>query len=357
LLSFEDARRQRRSMYEQMERDLINFLSAREVRIIGDSLEILERYSSDRRYTAVTAAFNELFYRVPRASLNNSANAALAAIGKLKSYPEAEYWIGEVYRVEGELPLALSQYRRAYDMRELLEDSGFSVTLQYKISEIQKTRQVYNDMETTLLSIISEHDTLWANSEIREPPSAAASQGRGTPTVPYAQASASFARSAMTRTLEDDGVNRLENGGINRFLELYRYNNSTVEQAHRLLGFYYALLGRHPLGQQHLMFAFLIQNTIIIEEAKRRQFDFTFSDLSKLAEEINKNALLLSYVEEVEYYKTIYYLGASLYGNGKTATARSFWSFLSSQPQAGEWQTRSAVQLLSPHLEPLVEMP
>jgi tetratricopeptide (TPR) repeat protein len=348
LMLFEDARRQRRAMYEQMERDLINFLSTREARLIGDSLEIIERFTSDRYYTSVTAALEELYYRVPRASLNNSANAALTAIGKLKDYPEAEYWIGEIYRVEGELILALSQYRRAYAMRELLEDSGFSVTLQYKISDILRIRQEYNEMERVLLSIIGDIDTLWANAEIRENAPAVASEGRGTTPVPYAQSSASFARTAMTRTLENDG--------INRFLELYRYNNGAVEQAHRLLGFYYAVSGR-PSAQQHLMFAFLIQNTIIIEELRRRQFDFVFTDLQSLAVEINKNPLLLSYINEVEYFKTIYYLGASLYRNGRTTVARSFWSFLASQPQAGEWQARSVVQLRSPQLEPVVEMP
>jgi hypothetical protein len=347
LMSFEDARRQRRAMYEQMERDFINFLSTREARRIGDSLEILERFSSDMRYTSVTAALNELFYRVPRMSLNNSANAALTAIGKLKDYPEAEYWIGEVYRIEGELPLALSQYRRAYAMRELLEDSGFGVTLQYKISDILRIRQEYNEMERVLLSVIGELDTLWVNAERQEIPPAS-SEARGTTPIPYAQSSASFARAAMTRTLENEG--------INRFLELYRYNNGIVEHAHRLLGFYYAVSGR-PSAQQHLMFAFLIQNTIIIEEVRRRQFDFVFTDLLNLAEEINKNALLLSYIEEVEYFKTIYYLGASLYRNGRTTVARSFWSFLASQPQAGEWQARSVVQLRSPQLEPVVEMP
>ena len=354
LLLFEDARRQRRAVYEQMERDLINFLSTREARLIGDSLEIVERFTIDRHYAAVTAALSELYYRVPRDSLNNSANAALTATGKLKDYPEAEYWIGEVYRVEGELTLALSQYRRAYAMRELLEDPGFGTALQYKISDVLRIRQEYNEMERTLLSIIAELDTLWANSAVREssairentsPPE---SEMRGTTPIPYAQASASFARSAMTRTLENDG--------INRFLELYRYNNGIVEQAHRLLGFYYAVSGR-PSAQPHLMFAFLIQNTIIIEEVRRREFDFTFTDLSALADEINKNALLLSYINEVEYFKTLYYLGASLYRSGRTTVARSFWSFLASQPQAGEWQARAVVQLRSPQLEPIVEMP
>jgi aspartate aminotransferase-like enzyme len=196
-------------------------------------------------------------------------------------------------------------------------------------------------MERLYLSIINALDTLWANTaraELRQPDTA----------IPYVQASASFASQAMTRTLENEG--------IDRFLSLYRYNNIKVEEAHRLLGFYYAVSGR-PSAQQHLMFAFLIQNSIIIEESIRHQYDFTFTSLSALAEEINRNSLLSSYVEAVEYYKTAYYLGASLYRNGKTSIARDFWTFLAAQPQAGEWRGRALGQLRNPHLEPIVEMP
>ncbi|MDR3019791.1 MAG: hypothetical protein LBU66_02685, partial [Treponema sp.] len=134
----------------------------------------------------------------------------------------------------------------------------------------------------------------------------------------------------------------------------YRYNNSIVEPAHRELGFYYAAFGR-PLAQQHLTFAFLIQNTIIIEELIRRQFDFTFTDLETLAQAMNKNPLLVSYVEEVEYYKTIYHLGMSLYWNGRQSVGRSLWTFLSTQPQAGEWQRRAIMQLREPRMEAIAE--
>jgi len=347
LLSFEDARRQRRAMYEQMERDFINLLSVREVRGIGDTLDLVERYSRERYYTAASAALDELYYRVPKTSLHNSATAALTAIGKLKDYPEAEYWIGEIYRVEGELSLALSQFRKAYAMRELLEDPGFGTELSYKIASILMTRQEYNEMIRVLQSIITDFDTLWTNAIRAESGTGTNVNGNATP-VPYEQASASFASQAMNRTLENDG--------IDRFLELYRYNNGVVEQAHRQLGFFYAVTGR-PSAQQHLMYAFLIQNTIIIEEVRQRQYGFTFTNLLALAEEINKNALLLSYIDTVEYYKTAYYLGSSLYRNGKTAVARTLWTFLASQPRAGEWYNRAIVQLRSPHLEPVVQMP
>jgi tetratricopeptide (TPR) repeat protein len=340
LLLFEDARRDRRAMYEQMERDFINLLSVMEVRRLGDSLDFVERYSYDRHYTAASKALEELYYRVPKVNFKNSAASALQAFDKLKDYPEAEYWIGEIYRIEGELSLALAQYRRAYEMREVLENTDFSVDLQYKIAGILRTRQEYNEMERMYLSIIDNLDTLWTNARRAE-------SNERSP-VPYAQASSSFATQSMTRTLENEG--------IRRFFEMYRYNNSTVENAHRQLGFYYALTGR-PTAQTHLMFAFLIQNTIIINEITKHQFDFSFSSLSELTKEINKNSLLVSYIENVEYYKTAYYLAASLYRNGKTSVARNFWEFLASTPQAGEWYNRSVLQLRSPRQEPIVEMP
>jgi len=349
LMLFEDARRDRRAMYEQMERDFIHLLSLGEVRRIGDALDRVERFSAERHYKAASAALTELYYRVPKSSFNNSALQALAAFDRLKNYPEAEYWIGEVYRVEGELMLALAQYRKALTMQNVFEDPGFDSILNYKIASILKTRQEYIEMEKVLHSIISVKDTLWANAVSAEINAGKEGTKPGTTIpVPYEQTSASFARTSMTKTLNDHGVIR--------FLELYRYNNTIVEPAHRLLGFYYAAQGR-PSAEQHLMFAFLIQNTIIIEEVKRHKYDFTFTGLEALAQEINNNKLLLAYINETEYYKTVYYLGASLYRNGKSAVARTFWNFLASVSQAGEWQSRAGNQLRNPQLEPIVEMP
>lgn len=346
LLAFEDARRARREMYERMERDFINFLSLSEVRRLGDSLDWVERYAYERHFTAAAAALEELYYRVPKASLNNSATSALKAIGSLKGYPEAEYWIGETYRVEGEFTLALGQYRKALAMRELLDSQDFYIDLQYKIADILRTRQEYNEFERTLLSIIADHDTLWTdaiNAELRRHETL---PERGS--VPYNLASASFALQAMTRTMENEGPNR--------FLSLYRYDNTRTEPAHRSLGFFYAVSGR-PSAQQHLTFAFLIQNTVIISECIRRNFEFTFTTLEDLSREIAGSPVILSYLKETEYYKTAFYLAASLYRNGKTEAARVLWTFLSRESRAGEWQSRSIQQLRSPHLEPIVEMP
>jgi len=358
LILFESARRDRRAMYEKMESDFISFLSLNEVRRIGDSLEKVERFANERFYLSVSSALEELYHRVPKESLKNSANEALKAFDKLKNFPEAEYWIGEVYRVEGELFLALGQYNRALTMYELLDDPGFAVYLQYKTADIYRLRQEYNAMEAVLLAIINQFDTLWSNSQkaessrSNEESYAHIIRTRGVyihgVSVPFEQASASFLRTGMTRMLNEDGYER--------FLVMYRYSNHIVEQAHRQLGFYYVVRGRLS-ANPHMMFSFLIQNTIIIEEIKKRKFDFTFTTLQALIDEINKNPLLLSYIEEVEYYKTAYYLGASLWRGGNTTSALNIWRFLASQPQAGEWHGRAVTQLRNPQLEPMIERP
>ena len=105
------------------------------------------------------------------------------------------------------------------------------------------------------------------------------------------------------------------------------------------------------------MFAFLVQNTIIIDEVIRHSYDFSFTTLEDLADQINRYPALVEYVDATGYYKTAYYLGASLYGNGKTASAMGIWNFLATQNKAGEWQTRARGQLKSPHVERALEMP
>jgi tetratricopeptide (TPR) repeat protein len=346
LLAFEDARRLRRVMYERMERNLIDLLSIREVRRMGDSLDWVERYIQEKRYADAAAVLEELYYRIPRERFNNSATAALTALGTLKDYPEAEYWIGQTYLVEGELKLAQNQFQKALALREIFENSGLAVELQYKIAAVCRTRQEYNEMERVLLSILAG-DSLWSGSSSRE---ALRNQQAGSiPPQAESSAAASFTRQAMTRTLE--------NNGIERFLMLYRYANTETVEAHKQLGFYYYVSGRHSRAQEHLMFAFLVQNTVIIDEVIRHTYDFAFSTMEKLADEINRYPILTEYAEINDYYKTAYYLGTSLYGNGKTASAMGIWRFLSTQSRAGEWQTRSVGQLKAPHVERALEMP
>jgi tetratricopeptide (TPR) repeat protein len=324
LIAFEEAREQRRNMYTKMEQDIIAMLSLPDVRLFNDSLSSVETYAADMSIINVTKAFDELYYRIQRESLNNSANAALKALGSLKDYPEAEFWIGEVFRAEGELGVALSQYQRAYDLRNQLETPDFAFTLLYQIADLRNIRQEYSLMENAYLEIL-KNDTLWSGTDN------------------------TFVKTSMSRVLE--------NNGIDQFLMMYRYDNFSVEKAHRKLGLYYYMSGRHAKAADHLLFAFLIQNSIIIQNLLKNQFDYSYTSVDDVIDYILIDESLQEYSEEVEYYKTMYYLGSAIYGNGNLTLARHFWELLANKPEAGEWSNRAETQLENPFIEKITEMP
>ena len=327
LIAFEDARRDRISQYTRMEQDLILFLSAPDVRRLGDSLDFVERYIAERRETAIASILAEVYYRVPKDSLNGSITAALNQLDYLKAYPEAEFWLGETYRAEGELSIALNQYERAWNERALLEAPGFDMEILGRIVDLHRVRGNYQEMERRAKELI---------------------EGIGPQGVPRDEFWAGIhLRAAMIRILENEGVNR--------FLTLYRYNNTGTEKAHRLLGsFYYAT--NRSLAMEHLLFAFLIQNSVLIDEIIRRDYDFTFISLDDLVRIAGFRPELVAFMEETEYYRTIYYLASALHASGKTLPATQLWTFLAGSGDAGEWGNRARINP-SPYIERPIEMP
>ena len=332
LIAFEDARRDRANQFTRMEQDLIFLLSHPDVRSLGDSLEYVEMYIAANLETAAAAALAELYHRVPRNTLRDSALQALQELGRLKGYPEAEFWLGETYKAEGELRLALRHYERA-----LLENPEFYVEILYRLVEVHRVLQNYNEMEERANEIIrgtgpsgTPRDIFWARSS---------TQGTGL---------MDQMRVAMIRILELEGVDS--------FLSLYRHHNLLTEKAHRFLGFFYSATNRHYMAAEHLMFAFLIQNTVLIDEAISREFDFTYTSLENLIESTRRRPELLSFIDEVEYYRTIFYLAVSLQATGRSIPATQLWDFLAGSNNAGEWGAR-ARRNPTPYVERALEMP
>jgi tetratricopeptide (TPR) repeat protein len=190
---FEEARESRKDYFAKKERDLIAVLSLHTVRRLGDDLALAERYIEREFRVDAADALKELYYRVPKSRLNNSSNAALAELGRLKNYPEADYWLAEVYRMEGEFGIALNQYQKAYDQREMLENPEFGIEILYKMAELRRLRREYTEM-IKIYEDILKTDALWSRE--------------------------SFNRPNMLRSLE--------NAGVSRFLVLFRHNEPVV---------------------------------------------------------------------------------------------------------------------------------
>ena len=330
LIAFEDARRGRYEQFTQLEQDLILFLSRPTVRLLGDSLEFVEAYIAQFHETRAAAALAELYHRVPRESLRGSVRRALEEMNRLKVYPEAEFWLGETFRETGELGLALRQYEEAWNQRAFLENPQFEVQILYRLAEVHRVRLEYPQMERRARQIIEgicpitgPRDRLWGGAQ-------------------------NPIRPAMLRLMQNEG--------IDRFLALYRHNNPVTERAHRFLGSFFYVTNRFPTAVEHLMFAFLIQNTILIDEIIRRQFDFTYTTLDDLMEQVGQRRELRAFIEETEYFRTIFMLSSALHATGNTRPAMELWAFLARSPDSGEWGER-ARRNPTPFIDRAVEQP
>ncbi|HGJ67603.1 MAG: tetratricopeptide repeat protein [Spirochaetota bacterium] len=326
LIAFEDAKRTKDAFYKKMQDDFIDFLSVNEVRALGDSISKIELYLKDRPNKRISEIISEVRFFYSESILQDSAQKIISLFDILRLYPEAEYWIGEVYRVEGEVKIALRQYNRALSQQIMVEPNEFANDIRYKIADMQYLLGDYPGYEKTLLEIVS-YDSLW-NGDAR---------------------SQAFIRTAMFKTLTKDG--------INRFLILYRHDPTKVEPAHRRLGLYYYATGRYDKSVEHLTYSFLIQNTMLIKEYQNREYGYVFNDYSTLINGALRYTDLETYMKNVDYYKTNYYLAAALYATGERSSALYLWTVLSKLNTAGEWQKRSLVQLKNPYIEPVNERP
>ena len=225
-----------------------------------------------------------------------------------------------MYRSEGEYGIALAQYQKAYDQKELVEESGFGLDILYRMADISALRRDDLGMEKNLNEILKTDDS-W-NEE-------------------------NLGRSMM--------VNSAANNGLDRFLVLYRNDKAELEKAHRLLGLYYYRSNRQNRAVEHLLFSFLIQNTVIIEALKKQRYDYRFTTLETLLRDIAESGRdlrreLERYMTSSGYYMVLYYLGNAFYGDGRSAAARGIWSFLANRGPP-EWSGRAGSQLSRPVLD------
>ena len=312
LALFQEARNERIQRYEDHRAAVLALLSHPEVRGLEDNLDRVLDFASKRYFTAAEAAFNELFFRIPRERLEGRASASLDMFDRLKAYAEAEFWIGEVYRVEGAASIAVKQYEKALSIG--FDEPSMEIDLLYRLASLHQSAGNYPEMERRLLEILNT-DPLWSRD------------------------ASNFTKTAIQRTFDSDGSDRV--------LLMYRHKSPVAERAHRLLGEYYYQSGRHQRAAEHYLFAWLSTSTTIIEAYQQPLVEpFEFKRMTDVTRNLARRKDISAWMDEVEYYKTCYFLGDSLFRAGKETAARSIWAYLASEEAAGEWRTRARTPVL-----------
>ncbi len=233
-------------------------------------------------------------------SLEDSNSTLSAAVELLSRYPEAEYWKGRVFFIEGELSLADTQYRRAYSMRASLEIPEERYTILYSMAEIYEARSEYVAWENVMKSILNDGEPgTDTNNDGIDP----------------------YLRDAMMSTLVESG--------FDRFLTLYRLEPSNTLTANVALAAYYLERGR-AAATLHAAIAANMNFTRIISMMRAKDRDYTWKGLDDFLTRVSGRKDLWSYLETSDIPRLMLALADALYISGSRKHAADIWRFVKS---------------------------
>jgi tetratricopeptide (TPR) repeat protein len=298
-------------------RDLIDSDLERVRSASGGSLVKEMSLIAERRPSSVLDAFIKATKLVLAEAGGKRVGDSLAELKtaalSMRYYPEAEYAIGRIYLAEGELSLAELQIRRAIDMSESLDVPAERYTMLEELAEIYRTSSREREYETTLREI-ADCAGLFAKKQ-------------------------EFLRTAMERTLARDG--------IDKFMLLYRLDETFARSAFSKLGAQYIENGR-PLAVIYLAAAVNTSLTEIISALRERDSGYAYSTITDALERTAADRELSRYAKESGLYRDMYLLGEALAAGGSRDSARGIWKAIAAIQESAPWDIEAKNALARP---------
>lgn len=242
---------------------------------------------SDSHRAFITVILQVLENR-PESAMEDSAVVLGRLVGLLTRYPEAEYWKGRVFMVEGELGLAEFQFRRADGWRESLENPEERSSILYSLLDLYEARSDMVAWEETIR-------ILRADDQIEQDP---------------------FLRAAM--------INTLRNPGFDRFMVLYRIEPSGSLDANRRWSEF--LLERGRINAD--LYAAVAVNMVLtraISMLKVRDPSYTWAGLEDFLVRAYTRSQVVAYLQEHDLNRMLLVLADALYVATARQNAQILW--------------------------------
>lgn len=254
---------------------------------------------SENHRTFIELLLVMLDYR-PLDSFDDSLRQLGRQAGLLSRYPEAEYWKGRVFAVEGETSLAELQYRRAIEQRESLEIPEDVYRFQYALADLYKLQANFNRWQEVLGRLLVD-DPITGDPPINP-----------------------FLRDAMLRTLVNEG--------FDKFMTLYRLDLTFSLQANFELAIY--LLDHGRTAVLHSATAVCMILTRAIQLTSSRDRDYSWQGLAHFFTYTRQREDVRDYLANQSFYQILFTLADALYVDSaysNRAAAQYLWQQLFAQ--------------------------
>lgn len=220
-------------------------------------------------------------------------------------YPEAEILIGDVFKAEGNIELAIKQYERVLEKAKQLYILAEKYDVYYKLAalyEQDNLEGIGDNPEKKYREIL--------NSILKDDEE-------------YADAVESNLGDALVNTLEEDGFDRL--------VILYRLNSDFSLEAHSRYGGLYLDTGEYNQASLHFIFVVLSVVSKAIEELQFHDPKYEFETGDSFFQACRRYDLIQNYFQETNLFSNMVALGDAVVagddekGMPDTEVTRQLW--------------------------------
>ena len=276
-------------------------------------MEALHRLTISPEFANFTSAWLEVEALRGRESFGDSLGALKKTAEELQSYPEAEFGLGRVFFVEGELGLAESQFKRALDESSSLQVPETRFEILDALTELYRSKADWKAYEAELRLSLADSSLY--------------------------QSSNDFLRTAMERALDLEGFDTL--------VRLYPVDDTRIARPARALGEFLLRNGR-PAAVINLAVAADALVSRALEGLRRNDPSIAYTTLVDFANQAAKNTEVADYCETNGLWSCLYYLGEALLADSRLDSGRSLLRSLAAVKGAGPWSKAATMALARP---------
>ncbi|MBR7081022.1 MAG: hypothetical protein IKI40_10975 [Treponema sp.] len=291
-----------------------------QIRNAGDELKNVTKAMADAKQKNALAIVNSYLETYGKERFRGSFSALLKFINQNNSYPEADYLIGRVYKIEGEASLATVYLKRAYEASDLLSVPAVRYDILYDLADLSEHN---DDYEKYLMDVLAD-DTM-------------------------------FTKTTFMNSMEKVIAGK-DKASVERFFMLYRNESAYSLEALRKLASYYEELANKAQDQatartymskslKCTALGTIVAVTRIQETLEDRQTEYKYTTLSDLMKTASIYPDIVNWGNEKVVWEMFYNLADTAQRMGYSMFSYELFTILSKSIPEPYWADRAALRL------------
>ncbi len=277
---------------------------------VGKDIEQLINYFTRRQEHEIIGIINYVLADYSIEYFDYSIENVVSHLEEGRNFPEADFLLGKLYVIEGELEVAESFFISAYKNRILLDIDGVQFDILYEMAELYRIQGKYNAYEEVLLLIAIEDENYFQN-------------GKSSPFL-------HSVKSALKSDMDTD-----------KFYLLFRDDYYPALDAWYYLTKYYLEQQQNEKALETAILHTLVTLTRVDEVLKNRDINYTYTTLDDFFVLLKQFTDISDWAIEKNMWEGFYLLANISYQNGNVEFAKAIFSALVVHSPQRQWRILS----------------